>query len=304
MATYKKYQHVEKLGSGEVDGIINGTVHLFYKIDGTNACVWLKDDGTLGFGSRNRELSLDDDNAKFMNTLSKNQDTYDALLDYLQHFPNHIIYGEWLVPHTLKTYSETAWRKFYIFDIYDLENERYVHYDDYSALFEERYPNLYYIPRIISLTNPTEESLKSYLDVTGNWLVREGLGEGIVIKNYDFVNKYGRRTWAKMLCEDFRATKSKVRSDNRENKEENPMEYEIIKLMTLEHVLKERNKVLELHNTEFWESKFTFELLNRAWEEFIRDNLDIILKKFRLPTVNFKVLKQLSDRFVKETLGL
>lgn len=56
---FKKYQHIVKLGCDEVDGILNGTVYLFYKIDGTNSQVFLKDDGaTLGFGSRNREVSL------------------------------------------------------------------------------------------------------------------------------------------------------------------------------------------------------------------------------------------------------
>jgi hypothetical protein len=62
---YKKYQHIEKLGTHEVEGILNGEVHLTYKIDGTNSCVYLKND-ELAFGSRNRELSLDQDNQGFV----------------------------------------------------------------------------------------------------------------------------------------------------------------------------------------------------------------------------------------------
>ena len=303
---FKKYQHIEKLGSGEVDGILNGTVYVYYKIDGTNGCIWLNKDGMLSFGSRNRELFWNADNADFLKSIVNDERTHDALLHYLHHHPTHIIYGEWLVPHTLKTYNENAWKKFYIFDIYDTETGKYVPYESYAELFDERYPNLYYIPLLAKLENPTEEDLKKLLDSTGNWLVKEnsGLGEGIVIKNYDFVNRYGRINWAKMLCEDFRNTKNKVRSENRENKEENPIEYEIIKLMTVEHVIKEKNKVLEKYNTEFFESKFIFEIINRAFNEFWRDNWEIILKKFKHPTINFKVLKQLSDKFVKETLGV
>ena len=63
---FKKYQHIMKLGTDEVDGILNGTVYLFYKIDGTNSQVFLKDDNTLGFGSRNREINLTNDNADFV----------------------------------------------------------------------------------------------------------------------------------------------------------------------------------------------------------------------------------------------
>lgn len=41
---YKSYQHIEKLGSSEVEGILNGTCYLTYKIDGTNGCIYLSDD--------------------------------------------------------------------------------------------------------------------------------------------------------------------------------------------------------------------------------------------------------------------
>ena len=197
---FKKYQHIEKLGSSEVDGILNGTVYVYYKIDGTNGCIWLNQDGMLSFGSRNRELFWNADNADFLKSIVNDERTHDALLHYLHHHPTHIIYGEWLVPHTLKTYNENAWKKFYIFDIYDTETGKYVPYESYAELFDERYPNLYYIPLLAKLENPTEEELKKLLDSTGNWLVKEnsGLGEGILIKNYDFINRYGRINWAKM----------------------------------------------------------------------------------------------------------
>ena len=55
---YKKYQHIERLGTSEVEGILDGKVYLFYKIDGTNSCIFLKGENELGFGSRNREIFL------------------------------------------------------------------------------------------------------------------------------------------------------------------------------------------------------------------------------------------------------
>lgn len=53
---YRSYQHVERLGTTETNGILDGTCYIFPKIDGTNATVWLGDDNTLRAGSRKREL--------------------------------------------------------------------------------------------------------------------------------------------------------------------------------------------------------------------------------------------------------
>lgn len=300
---FKKYQHIEKLGSSEVNGILNGTVYLFYKIDGTNSCVWLKEDGQLGFGSRKRELSLEEDNANFMKNMIENEEIYTALWKYLRAHPSHIIYGEWLVPHTLKTYNNNAWKKFYIFDIYDTATNLYIDYEYYSYILDKDYPELNYIPLLERLENPSVDDIKERLERTGEFLCSQGLGEGLVIKRYDFKNNYGRTIWAKMLCEDFRKTKQRVRSENREHKDENLVEYNIIKLLTLEHVLKEKYKIQEKYNTEFWESKFTYELLNRTFNEFWRDNWEKILKKFNMPTINFKKLRKMSDDFVKEVLA-
>lgn len=42
---YKSYQHIKKLGTSETEGILKGKVHLSYKIDGSNGCIYLKDNG-------------------------------------------------------------------------------------------------------------------------------------------------------------------------------------------------------------------------------------------------------------------
>ena len=298
---YKKYQHIEKLGSSEVEGILNGTCYISYKIDGTNACVFLKEDGkTLGFGSRNRELSLENDNANFANSITNNKTLYNSLQAYLQTFPTRIIYGEWLVPVTIKRYVPSAQKKFYVFDVLDNETGRYISYDEYTKDFEIL--GIDYIPIIAKLENPTVEQIEGLLSKTGDFLLDNGLGEGLVIHNYDFVNKYGRTVWAKLLTEDYRESKQKTRQVNHENKAEHAMEYKIISLMTSEHIHKEYNKLIE--NKGSWESKYISELLERVFKEFIRDNWEIILKKFRYPVIDFKVLRKLSNNLVKETLSL
>lgn len=300
---FKKYMHVEKLGNSEVENILNGTVYLFYKIDGTNGGIYLADDGqSLRFSSRNRELSLDKDNANFMQMMLEDKEQYNELLTLLQEHPTYIIYGEWLVPHTLKTYKEDAWKHFYVFDVYDMETEKYLSYDVYKALLDN-YSHIKYIPLFRKLENPTQEQLVSLLDETGDWLVTSGLSEGIVIKNYDFSNHYGRTVWAKLLTEDFRSKKHDTRSGNKEMKQsDNALEYQISKLLTVEHILKEKSKIEESKGD--WQDKYIFELLNRVFIEFWRDNWELILNKFKLPTINFRVLKKLCDEQVKKVLNI
>ena len=306
---FRRYMHVEKFGSSETDGINQGVCYISYKIDGTNGCIWYDNDiGTIRFGSRNRELSdetKDTDNQGFVK-LMKSKEYENEYLDFLNFLCRHrslIIYGEWLVCSTLKTYKDDAWKHFYVFDVYDRDTDSYWSYDDYKKVFDEDYPYIKYIPCIAKLTNPTEEELKGCLDYTGDWLIKDGLGEGIVIKNYQYRNRYGRQTWAKMLTEDYKKHKSSSRHENKVLKEDHNTEYEIIKLMTYEHIMKERNKVMELHNSDTFEAKFIPETLNRAYNEFIKDNLEIIvLKKFKNATINFAVLKKLSDQRVKEVI--
>lgn len=298
---FRKYQHIEKLGSSEVEGILQGEVYVFYKIDGTNSCIW-KDGNDIKFGSRNRELSDELDNAGFKHEISNNKEIMSDLNKFFELYPNYIIYGEWLVPHTLKTYNDSAWKKLYVFDIYDTEHECYVPFEEYSKLFDNVFVNIKYIPLLEKLQNPTIEELKDCLQKTGSFLVTNGLGEGIVIKNYYYRNKYGRMTWAKMLTEDFSTKKQKTRSNNKEIKDsDNKTEYEISKLMTIEHIAKEKSKIMETHGD--WSDKYIFELLNRSFNEFFRDNWEIILKKFHQPTINFKMLKTLCDNRVKEYLA-
>lgn len=102
---FKKYQHVERYGTSAVDGIEKGECWVFPKLDGTNGSVWLGMDGKIRAGSRRRELSLEKDNQGFYASVLQDE----RIEQYLQKYPSHRLYGEWLVPHTLKTYRDNAW---------------------------------------------------------------------------------------------------------------------------------------------------------------------------------------------------
>lgn len=296
---YKKYQHIERLGTSEVEGILDGKVYLFYKIDGTNSCIFLKGENELGFGSRNREIFFDNDNGGFANAIYDDKELYNKLLNYLKRHCNYIIYGEWLIPHTIKRYKAEAWKKLYVFDVYDFENKTYLPFEQYSKDLEEI--NIEYIPPIEIVNNPTIEYIKERLNKTGEYLISEGLGEGIVIKNYDYKNKYGRVIWAKILNEDFNRNRKDLKLRNHENKISDNIEYNIVKkFITPEFIQKEFEK-FKLEKQGF-SSKNIFEFLNKTFTEFYRDNWELILKKYKFPTINFKVLKKIVDEEIKQVI--
>lgn len=291
---FRKYQHVERYGTPEVEGIEKGKVYVTPKIDGTNSSLWL-DEGILKAGSRTRELSLDHDNAGFY-AYAMNEPKFKV---YLDKHPTHRLYGEFLVPHTIKNYEDDAWRKFYVFDVveeFDDERFRYVPYDEYKPMLEEF--GIEYIEPITVIENGTRDTFESLLD-SATFLVKEGTnGEGIVLHNYDFVNRYGRTVWAKIVRDEFRATKEhKVKKDT-EHKDS--IEHRIVNnFCTQAFIEKEYQKLLNEVNGE-WNSKMIPRLLNHIFHTFVVEETWNIVKKYKYPTIDFKLLNIIVIDKVKE----
>lgn len=284
---FKKYQHIERLGTSETDGIEMGECFIFPKIDGTNSQIWYNDG--VQAGSRNRQLSLDYDNQGFYEWVLRQQN----IRRFFKEHPKLRLYGEWLVPHTLKTYEDSAWSNFYVFDVM-LDNS-YLSYDDYKILLEPF--NISFIPAICKVKNPTIERLINQLE-KNSYLIRdgEGVGEGIVIKNYNYTNKYGRVTWAKIVRNEF---KSKHWSnDTTEVKETLEVEVRIVeKYVTTALVEKEFAKI---KNEIGWTSKMIPRLLNTVFYCLITEESWNFVKEFKNPKVDFRRLLNLTIAKTKE----
>ncbi len=292
---FRKYQHIERFGTDEVQDIELGFVFIFPKIDGTNASVWLNN-GELKAGSRNRALSLESDNAGFYAAMLDDQ----RIHDYLVKHPEHRLYGEWLVPHSLKTYRQDAWRKFYIFDVcLDRDDTvEYIPYDIYKPMLEEF--NLDYIPPIATVKNGTYEAFLKALD-KNTFLIEDGkgVGEGIVIKNYDFYNKYRRQTWAKIVTNEFKEKNAKAFGVPMPTIQTGKMvEEEIIDQFCTDALIeKEYAKIVA--EKEGWRSEYIPILLGRVFHELITEESWNFVKKFKMPTINFKTLNTLAINKVK-----
>ena len=285
---FKKYQHIERFGTTEVEGIQNGKCYIFPKIDGTNASLWWSNG--LKAGSRNRELSIDNDNAGFYKWALGQE----HIIQFLKSNPEVRLYGEWLVPHTLKTYNDNAWRNFYVFDV--MVGDEYADYTKYSELLQQH--NIEYIPPICIINNPLYERLIGLLE-QNDYLVKDGngIGEGIVIKNYDYKNKYGRVVWAKIVSNEFKGKHKKAMPN--EIKEKNLVEKDIVdKYITRSLLDKEQSKIENEMNG--WSSKYIPRLINVVFYNLIREESWNFVKEFKNPTIDFKRLSFFTTSKIKE----
>lgn len=295
MAKYTRYLHIERLGNDEVEDILFGTVQLTTKIDGTNSVVWLNDEGQVCFGSRNRELTLEKDNAGFMAKYLEDG----CLTKVLHEHPNWIIYGEYLVKHTIKYYRPEAWGGFYIFDVYDIETERYLDYYEWKDVIEEA--GLDYIPVFAVLKNPSLDELQHQLD-NANFLLPDseaGHGEGIVIKNPNYRNKYGRQAYAKIVRTEFKEKFYKAMGPI--EKETVYIESAIVnKYITRALCEKEKAKI-ELQ-VGSWNNKLIPRLLNTVWYCLVDEEMWHIVKEFKMPKIDFKIMNKFCIAKVKELM--
>lgn len=293
--TFRKYQHVERWGNTEVEDIELGTCHVFPKIDGTNASVWV-DLETLDIrcGSRNREITPDNDNAGFATWVYESRE----IQNFLSTYPSYRLFGEWLVPHSLKTYREEAWRRFYVFDVvwaYDEVEPGYLRYEQYWPLLEEY--DLDYIPCIAAVRNGSYEQFLNLLD-QNTFLMQDGhRGEGIVIKNYEYSNRYGRQTWAKIVTSEFKEKNVKTMGPTEVQGKQ--MVEELIAQEFVTRALCEKVRAKIETEKGDWSSKYISELLGVIFYDVVREETWTFVKKHKFPTINFKTLRTFVNQQVK-----
>lgn len=283
------YQHIERLGTTETNGIEMGECYIFPKIDGTNSQLWFENG--LYAGSRNRQLEVETDNAGFYNWALKQVmfEKFFAKYSYLR------LFGEWLVPHTLKTYKKTAWNNFYVFDV--MEGKNYLPYETYKVMLDEF--GIEYIPPICKVKNPTYEQLINQLE-KNCYLIEDGqgTGEGIVIKNYNYKNRFGRVVWAKIVKNEFKAKQAKY--DVTEIKLKKIVEYEIVNRFVTKALIEKELAKIETENG--WTSKQIPRLLNTVFYCLVKEECWNFVKEFKNPIVDFKRLSFFTTSRIKDVM--
>lgn len=293
--SFVRYMHIERLGTPEVEGILEGKVYVFPKIDGANKSVW-QEDNQLCCATRNRQESA----GAFVDYIHEH-----AGIDALRAaHPNLRLYGEWLIPHTLKTYRPDAWRKFYVFDVYEATHKAGndgvdpLPYDIYQPLLEEF--GIEYIPCMAIVENGTLEVFTKLLD-QNTYLIQEGagIGEGIVIKRYDFVNKYGRTAWAKLVTNSFKF--GHFKETGAPTLKGGAIIEEVIVNTYVTYGVVEKEFAKICTEKGGWDSKLIPMLLGCVYHTLVTEELWHALKKYKAhQVIDFRVLQQFTIKKIKE----
>jgi len=211
-------------------------------------------------------------------------------------------------PHNLRTYRKDAWNKFYIFDVVvehttysqdegEVSYYEYLPYETYQPILKEF--GLDYIPCIAKIRNPSRDQLYNELR-RNTFLIQEGegVGEGIVIKNYTYCNKYGRQTWANIVREEFKEKHIK-KTDTPTTTKEISIEERIIDGYVTEKFI-EKIYAKFVTNMNGWKSQYIPMLLNTVYHDLVTEELWNIVKSFKNPTIDFEKLQQRVNCKIKE----
>mgnify|MGYP001577881111 FL=1 len=295
---FKAYDKVERWDhTEEVDGLLNGTCYIQEKIDGANSSSWLENNfiyvakrscpiasGPLEYDSNYEIIDV-------FKGLSLHILKHQGIRSFFKAYPHLRLYHEWLIKHTI-SYDLRVMNIAYVFDVFDDWGYRWLEPEEWMPLMQEFH--IAYIPLLEKVENPTFDQLKEYLKKGS--LFRDGEMEGIVIKNYNFVNKWGHQVFMKMVNKEFQEVNKIVfgRSSRKE-----AIEHQIITTYITEaRVEKVLNKIKD--EGKELRAEILSEVLGRVYHDLItEESWNIVGKRFKGAIINFRELNKLCTMHTK-----
>ena len=193
----KKYKDIERLKDKYAPAFKAGEhITITEKIDGANASIVVNEDGTLTACSRRNELNQNNTLQGFYDFVQ----TLDASIVSAALTSRYILFGEWLVKHTIR-YPEDKMKQFYVFDVYDTETEQYMPWDFTKQIAE--FIGLKTVPLFYDGPFISWEHIYCFVGKTE--MDGEPTGEGVVIKSQDRLdNKFsGTPEYVKIVAKEF-----------------------------------------------------------------------------------------------------
>lgn len=280
MSEYKKYPKIHRLGKEETDGILDYDVIVQEKIDGANCSIFWYEDG-VRCGTKNRMLP-EDDSFRGLQEAVKTNELIHAFLEVNQDL---ILYGEWLVKHTV-TYPDEAYGKVYLFDVYNKETDGWLAQPDVQELAKSI--GLEY-PHVFATGKMTEEEIKEYV---GKSNIAPS-GEGVVLKAIGFTNKFGDHSYAKIVTQHFKESNAVVFGGNNKHSETYWEMYVVNKYCTTGRVQKIMQK-LQSELDRRLDMEHTPRIAQTCYHDMITEEIWEIQKK--VPKLDFNQLRRLCSR--------
>lgn len=194
----KHYVDIERLKEKYAEGFKPGEhITITEKLDGSNSQILFDPEtGTLKASSRRNELTPESTLQGFWNFVQTlDAESFSSILG-----DHYIIFGEYLIPHTIK-YPEDKYRKFYVFDIWDKDKEQYLPWD--SVMLIARTLNLETVPIFYDGPFISWEHVYSFVGKTEMGAMP--CGEGCVVKSQDRLGEKNSRlpAYVKIVSEQF-----------------------------------------------------------------------------------------------------
>ncbi len=289
---FRKYEKIYRIGKEEVNGILNGIVSVTEKLDGANLSIWLGDGGEIRVGSRNNDLTA---NGNEFNGAVKYCNTHEGIKNFFKVYPDRRLYGEWLVRHTL-VYNETAYKKFYLFDIYGKEGTADEGYMPQWLVQEigQRF-GIETVPDLGTIENPTLQELTKLVE--GQKSVYGEKREGIVIRNKDFINSFGDRVNAKLVAESFMEDNGIMFGGNNKYSECYWEQYISNKYIDVARVQKIMNKIQPIINEKF-DMKHIPRIIGTVYHDLITEEAWEISQKAK--KIDFDILKRICGKKIRQ----
>jgi hypothetical protein len=193
MSEMKKYLDIVRLGHKSTVGVLNEGDYIVIqeKLDGANASFKRNGDIIEAF-SRNTKLDTEYNLRGFYEWTQQ--------LDVSKLLEGVVYYGEWLVKHKLDYGSNM--NQFYLFDIY---NDFTFEYVNFSMVKDESVRlSLNLIPLFYEGKYRSFEHLQSFVGKS----ILGTEGEGIVVKNINYKDRYDKQCFVKLVSDAFREVQS------------------------------------------------------------------------------------------------
>ena len=299
--SFVKYQHVERIDSDDVRGLLDGRCSVFPKMDGSNMGVFSTEDGNLGTMSRNVDIT---DTEEPFTVFAR---SHEGIVRFVRDFPGIRMYGEWMVPHTVRSYVPEVWNRWFVFDLVvedhdavytytgsdgiertlDCRGKGYIPYDEYVPLLEAY--GIDYIVRLCEIDEPTPNQLADIADNVNTWMMTTGCGEGIVVKRYDYRNQWGSSNWAKVINSAYSKFKTESRRLKMAARESGgSVEYNIAKTYVTPDVVNKEYDRIRVTNGKVDPRM----LLGTMYHCVVTENLWDAIKRFRIEELNLKRLRR------------
>lgn len=311
-----KYTHVLRIDSEEIDkrAYLTGDVYIQPKLDGSNGSIYF-DGHNFIIQSRTRRITIDKDNMGFADYMLNNENVED-IREFCKAHPFICVYGEWLggidgrkFLGQIKSYENGGFFPFDLknitgFNVEQIYNGQYI--PPSNTIYQEFDKSVGFVPMIVHLINPTYEDVMSYVDKCTFNLPDGMIGEGIVIKNYDYIDRWGDHKFCKVV----RAESREVRQSHTQSLiNKIGVEPAIIeKFVNDGKLAKSKNKCLLVQDKDVWSNSdeaLVGMLMNLAFKDLVEEDLSArALKSLGYPVINFSILKKLCFDRVRVFLNL